>query len=148
MSADKRKSLQIETAYLRLAARDCGMGTNNKWMRGRTKFLDDMAKRGLITYRTVGAGGRKTVTTAFATPAGHARLAETLKRFGPDYGPPSAIDRIEPLRGMNKPRPFDITPKHVKAAKVAMLRERSKRSLEIMLGALRRKQDAAEGQAA
>lgn len=124
MSADKRKSLVIETAYLRLACRESGMATNIKWARARTKFLDKMAERGLITYRTVGAGGRKTVTTAFATPSGHARLAETLARFGDAYGPESAIRKIEPLRGMNKPKPFDITPRHVKAARAAILMER------------------------
>lgn len=123
MSADKRKSLAIETAYLRLASRDIGMGTNNKWMRARTKFLDKMAERGLITYRTVRLAGRKTVTTAFATPAGAARLAETLKRFGDDYGPIAAISRIEPARGMNKARPFDPTPRHLKARRAEQLRQ-------------------------
>lgn len=138
MSADKRKSLQIETAYLRLATRDIGMGTNNKWMRARTKFLDKMAERGLVVFRTVNTGGRKTVTTAFATPAGHARLAETLARLGEGYGPVSAIGRIEPARGMNKPRPFDLTPRHVKTARAAILRQRT---LDFMAG-IRRRQTA------
>lgn len=147
MSADKRKSLQIETAYLRLACRESGMATNVMWARARTKFLDKMAERGLITYKTVGFGGRKTVTTAFATPAGHTRLAETLKRFGPEYGQPAAISRIEPARGHLRPRPFDLTPRHVKAEMAKVLKERSKRSLELITGALRRRK-AAEDTAA
>lgn len=106
MSADKHKRLVIEVAYLRLATRDCGMATNIKWTRARTRLLDKMAARGLIVFRTVRHFARKTVTTAFATPAGHELLAASLRRFGDDFGPVSAISRIEPARGLRKPRPL------------------------------------------
>src|SRR3546814_6252101 len=36
-------------------------------------------------------------TTLFRSPVGAARLDAILKRFGPDFGPISSIDRIEPI---------------------------------------------------
>src|SRR3546814_17599407 len=49
----------------------------------------------IVLHRTNGPG--KNVTSAHITPVGAARLDAILKRFGPDFGPISSIDRIEPI---------------------------------------------------
>src|SRR3546814_12428341 len=61
-----------------------------------TPFLIGMIKDGeIVLHRTNGPG--KNVTSAHITPVGAARLDAILKRFGPDFGPISSIDRIEPI---------------------------------------------------
>lgn len=96
MSADKHKNLAIRAGYLRAASSESGLGLNIKWARKLTPFLMGMIKDGeIILRRTNGRG--KNVTSAHVTPVGAARLDAILKRFGPDFGPISSIDRIEPL---------------------------------------------------
>lgn len=118
MSADKHRNLAIRTAYLRLASREGGLGLNVKWARKLTPLLKRMADDGLVTLRrTGGRPGSKSVTTAFATSAGEAALSAALVRFGDSFGPPSAIDRIEPARETKEMRRKRMTPPSREAAR-------------------------------
>ena len=98
MSADKHRRLGLEVAYLRLAAREHGLPLNVKWARGITDLLRRMIAAGDLDQRRMPAGGRKTVTTVFATAQGLAKLQEALARHGAEFGPVSGLGRIEPVR--------------------------------------------------
>ena len=98
MSADKHRNLGVRVAYLRLAARDGGLGLNIQWAHKLTKLLKSMADDGEVTLRrsTAGRTGGKNVTCAYITPKGQARLNAALDRFGPDFGPTSLARSAEP----------------------------------------------------
>lgn len=98
MSADKHRRLAIEIAYLRLATREYGMSLNVKWARGITTVIRDMIAGGDIVQRRIPMGGRKTVTTMFATEQGRGKLDAALVRHGKAFGPVTGLDRIEPVR--------------------------------------------------
>lgn len=98
MSADKHKNLAVRVAYLRLASMDGGLALNIKWARKLTSFLMRMIDDGEITLRRTACCGRKNVTVAYATEIGKARLEAEMKRFGPQFGPITAIGKVEPVR--------------------------------------------------
>lgn len=146
MSADKHRNLAIRTGYLRAAS--SGLGLNNKWMRKLTPFLKGMIRDGEIVLRREGAGGSKNVTVAHITEIGTARLAATLKRFGPDFGPISSIDRVEPVslpknvRRKNKMSPEDRrAAAKALAAKRVLLQASVQRSLNAIRDRLRQDRD-------
>lgn len=100
MSADKHKGLATRAAYLRAAAGESGLGLNVKWAARLTPFLMRMIDDGEIRLQRVGSDGRggKAITTAFATPAGVARLKTIETRFGAGFGTGADISRVEPSR--------------------------------------------------
>lgn len=102
MSADKHKGLAVDTAYLRLAAADFGLTVNVKWARAYTPELRALVERGDLEIQRLGGGrgkhGCKRVTTLFITDQGRFRLEGIIARHGPEFGPRSILDRVEPVR--------------------------------------------------
>jgi hypothetical protein len=122
MSADKHRNLALKIAYLRLASGDFGLPLNVKHARKLTPLLQSMADDKLVVLRRVGGRlGGKSVTTAYATDAGRTALEGALKRFGPDFGPVSGLERIEPVCEPKDVRRRKANPValHVKAARRA-----------------------------
>lgn len=98
MSADKHRRLALEIAYLRLAGREHGLALNVKWARGITDLLRRMIAAGDLDQRRMPSGGRKTITTVFATTQGQAKLHAALERHGETFGLVTGLARIEPVR--------------------------------------------------
>jgi hypothetical protein len=97
MSAGKIRPLSVRVAYLRLC--ENGLGLNVKWARKLTPFILRMVREGELVLRNVNHSARvggKSVTTAYVTDAGRARLEAALARHGADFGPIGEADRDQP----------------------------------------------------
>lgn len=146
MSADKHRRLALEVAYLRLAGREHGLALNIKWARGITDVLRAMIAAGDLDQRRVPMGGRKTVTTVYATAQGSAKLAAALARHGEAFGPVAGLSRIEPVRQRKEVRRRqEMTPRQRREERAAALARFERARVAIVAGIQARERQAAQG---
>ena len=96
MSADKHrgKGLEIDAAYLSLAAREWGLPVNRSHSHILTDRLKALAGSGLVEMVRQGTLRSRTSTYRI-TPAGVARLADLRRRNGDDFGRHELIGETE-----------------------------------------------------